>query len=153
MTVQNFSPPQTSTTAKNISTGLVWKAGLLSIAAAVAANLLVSAILIPAMGLSPDFPPYSPISITLFTTIGLFFGLLAFMVLRRFTQNPVRIYTVLALVGMLVSIIPNLGAMANPQGMPFPGSSQDYGVLIVFHVVGALVHLGIFRALLKRYES
>jgi uncharacterized protein YacL len=110
-------------TTKTLTTGKIMLYGLAAIVAAVIANLVVRAILTPLLGLSPDFLPFQLPRIILFTVGGTFLGLLVFLLVYRLSSNPTRTFTIVAVVAFFVSILPNLGLMANPAAAPFPGEA------------------------------
>jgi hypothetical protein len=116
-------------------------AGGAAVAAAVAANLVFRAMLVPLWGLSLSFPPFQPGAIAFFTALFTFFGVLAYALVYRLSKNPPRTYLVVALAALAVSILPNLAMMANPAAAPFPGQAEDFGILIAFHVVAAAAFL------------
>ena len=138
----------------SLTTGRILKAGLISIVAAAFANLGARLVLVPLASQNTGFPPFGLPQIILFTIIGTFLGVLVFLAIRRISKNPIRTYTIVAIIALAVSILPNLAAMANPSVMAFPfgdpGTSLDFGLLIVFHVIAAFVHLGVFISMLRR---
>jgi hypothetical protein len=136
----NKLSPQTPGAAGNASN--IWLAGSVSMAAAVAANLIVRAFLFVLLDLPGDFPPLQPISVIMFTLIGTGSGVLAYVLVNKYSKNPTRTYLVIAAVALLLSILPNFALMANPAAAPFPdGSALVFGVLILFHIVAALVFI------------
>jgi hypothetical protein len=71
--------------------------------------------------------------------------------LEKRSQNPARTFWWVAIVALLLSILPNLGLMADPSAAPMPGgTAQANGVLIVFHFVAGLVFVPLFLAALKQ---
>ena len=124
------------------------RAGLVSMVAAVAANLIVRAFLFALLDLPSNFPPLLPVSIIIFTLIGTGLGVLAYALVNKYSGNPNRTYIVIAAIAFIISILPNFGLMANPANAPFPGgSAQTYGVLIIFHFVTALVFVPVLLKL------
>lgn len=127
-----------SRAVERVNSRRIWLAGLVGILAAIVANLIVRALLFAALPLPENFPPLQVGSIIFFTVV---FGVLAtivFSLVARFSARPVSTYKIIALVALIVSVLPNFAAMANPAAMPFPGGTPvAFGALIVFHVVGA----------------
>lgn len=129
---------------KQIDKSKIWKVGLLAVAASVAANLIVFFILNVLLDLpSPaDFPPLSVGAIGFLTAVFTFIGVVVFALIVRFTRKPIRNFWIVATVAFVLSIIPNISAVLNPESAPFPfpvSSSLGFGVLIVFHVIAYLV--------------
>ena len=142
--------PEKSST-KTIKTSRLLGVGLLAVVAAVIANLIARAILLAVLDLPADFPPLQPPAIIFFTTIGTALGALVYAILIRRSSRPARTFTTIAVVALVISILPNLGLMANPAAAPFPGGSAlAFGALIVLHIVAALaavlVLLGLTRS-------
>lgn len=117
-------------------------AGLASMAAAVIANQIVRVILFAVLDLPREFPPLQTGSIMIFTLIGTGLGVLVYMLVIKRSANPTRTYLVIATIALILSILPNLGLMANPSAAPFPGGSAlAFRVLVIFHFVAALVFI------------
>jgi uncharacterized membrane protein len=122
----------------------IWKVGGVAIVASVVANLVAFFILSAILDLpSPaDFPPLSEGAIGLITAVFTFLGVVAFFIVVRVAQNPVRTYLIIATVAFVVSIIPNITSALNPEAAPFPfpvSSGLGFAVLIVFHVIAYLI--------------
>ena len=124
---------------RNNSGGL-WRAGLLSVAAAVVANIVAFFIARAVFDLPAGFPPLSVGAITFFTVIGTGLGALVYGWLSRRSAHPARTYRLVALVALIISIIPNILAALNPAMFPFPGGTATaFLVLTLFHVIAAVV--------------
>ena len=124
--------------------GNLLRAGLLSVAAAVVANIIAYFIARAVFDLPADFPPLSVGAITFFTIIGTGLGALVFAWLARRSAAPARAYRRIAVVALIVSIIPNVPAALNPALFPFPGGTATaFLVLTLFHVVAAVVSVGV----------
>jgi hypothetical protein len=116
------------------------RAGVNSVLAALVANLIVRFILGMLLDLPGEFAPLQFGAIAFLTILGTSAGAVVFYLISRRSNNPIRIYWIVAMVVLVLSIIPNFVMMANPGLMPFPGGSAlTFGVLIVFHVVAGLV--------------
>ena len=120
------------------------QAGLLGVFASAAVNLLMRAVLFAVLPLPADFPPLQPVPITLFTMIGTALAAVVFAVVVRISGAPIRVFRILSLVALVLSILPNVSLMINLASAPFPGGSAlAFGVLILFHIAAALVSVGI----------
>jgi thiol:disulfide interchange protein len=117
---------------------------------AVVANLVVRAILGLFMDFDPAFLPLTFGPIAIFTALGVGLGALVFALIARRSARPNRTWTIVAVVALIVSILPNLASMANPSALPFPGgTAASFGALIVFHIVAGLVAILLLPALAK----
>ncbi len=126
-------------------------AALASVAAAVAANLLALLLVRAVVDLPDGFPPLTAGSVAAFTLIGTGLGALVYAWLRRRSAAPGRTYGRVAVVALILSIIPNFLAMANPAMFPFPGGNATaFLVLTLFHVIAAAVSVGVLLRLAGR---
>jgi hypothetical protein len=116
------------------------RAAALAVGFSVAANLIARQLLAQVIEFPAGFLPLTPGPIAVFTLIGTAMGGLVFWLMARAIPNPLRPFQVVALAALVLSIIPNLILMANPQMAPIPGGTpQAFGVLIVFHVIAGLI--------------
>jgi len=119
-------------------------AGLASVAAAVAANLIIFFIVRALVNLPDGFPPLTAGAIAFFTILGTGLGALLFAWLARRSAAPIRTYVRLAVIVLVLSIIPNILAVANPAMFPFPGGDATaFLVLTLFHVIAAAVSVSV----------
>lgn len=150
MATQHPATDPGSTPARSADRGRIWRAGLISILGAIIANLILRAIFFALLDLPADFPPLQPGSIIVFTAIFTAVGVLVYALVSRWSKNPARTFAIIAAVALVLSILPNLGLMANPAGAPFPGGSAlAFGVLIIFHFSSALVFTGLLLYLTR----
>lgn len=120
---------------QTVSLKKLWWVAPLSIVATILANLVTLFILDVIFQLDDAFPPFQPIPIIIVTIMYLIVAILAYILVARFSSNPVRLYNIIALIALIVSFIPNIGLMLNPSGVPFTGTPFDFGILMIFHVV------------------
>jgi hypothetical protein len=148
MSVQNSTHAPASTSPSALPLGRVFTYGLASVAAAVIVNLLVYFVLAALLDLSRDFPSFNPGPITLFTAAGTIAGVLVLAALTSLVRNPLRTYTFVAAGALLLSLIPNLLLMQNPEAMPIPGGTpQHFAVLMIFHFTAAVTHIAVVHRL------
>lgn len=77
--------------------------------------------------------------VTIFTTVGLLGAIGVYLLLRRFTANAGRTFTIIAWVVLGLSLIPNLLAGLDPASSPLPGMTAAAAVVLaVMHVPPAL---------------
>ncbi len=123
-------------------------AGLASVAAAVAANLLALLLVRAVVDLPDGFPPLTATAVAAFTLLGTGLGALVYAWLRRRSATPARTYIRVAVVALILSVIPNFLAMANPAMFPFPGGNATaFLVLTLFHVIAAAVSVAVLLRL------
>lgn len=123
-------------------------AGVLTVIAAVIANLLVRALLFILFALPTDFPPLDWPRVAVLTTLGVGAGAIVFGVIARRSARPARTFRRVAAVAFVLSILPNLALAANPGAAPFPGASATgFLTLIVFHVVAAVISVALLPCL------
>jgi hypothetical protein len=127
--------------ADGVVMGRIWIAGLVAIVGSVVANLLTVPLMWAlAPGVPADFPPFQMGSIAIFTALQVGLGVGVFALIARFTRRPIRIFTIVALAALALSLIPNLTLAANPAAAPFPGgTSAAFLALIIPHFVAAAV--------------
>lgn len=138
-------------TSNGVDRSKLLVAGLASVAAAVAANLIAFFIVRAFVDLPPDFPPLTVGAIAFFTILGTGLGALVFAWLARRSATPVRTYVRIAVVALVLSVIPNFLAAANPAMFPFPGGDATaFLVLTLFHVIAAAVSVVVLVRLAAR---
>jgi uncharacterized membrane protein YeaQ/YmgE (transglycosylase-associated protein family) len=118
-----------------------WQKALLTIGAAVLANVVTRFIVgLAILAIPSNFDPLRYASIIAFTVLGAVGAVVAYWLIQRVSSNPNRTFTIVAVVALVLSILPNFGLMANPAAAPMPnGTPLGYGVLILFHVVAGVV--------------
>lgn len=122
-------------------TNKIVTAGLVAIVGSVVANLLTIPLLwLLAPDVPPDFPPFQMGSIAFFTTLQVGAGVIVFALITRFLQRPTRTFTIVALIALVLSCIPNVALAANPTAAPFPGgNTAAFLALIIPHIVAAAI--------------
>jgi hypothetical protein len=135
------SATSTNGSVQRVAYGNLWRVGLLAIVIAVIANVIVYFVGVQLVTVPPEFLPLTaPIPAIIFTTVGMIAATVAFAIVGRFTRQPVRVYTIVAIVALLLSLIPNILMIIDPSSVPFPGANVgNVMVLIVMHFVAAAV--------------
>src|SRR5919107_479527 len=119
-----------------VSRGRFVLVGLGTVFAAVLANLLVYFIGSGVVGYDPGFIILANASGTiLFTVVPAIVAVLLYAALMRFTHNPARIFTNIAVVVLILSLIPDLIYIPSLPG----ATTGQTAILMVMHVVAALV--------------
>ena len=110
--------------------------GLGTVIAAVLANLLVYLLGSLVVGYDPQFVVLAnPSGTILFTVVPAIVAVLLYAALIRFTSNPARIFTNIAIVVLIISLIPDLIYIPSVPG----ASSGQTAILMLMHVVAAVV--------------
>ena len=139
-----------STAGNRVNRSKLLTAGLASVAAAVAANVVAFWLVRAVVDLPAGFMPLSVGAIAFFTIIGTGLGALVFAWLAGRSAAPFKTYRNVALVAFIVSIIPNVLAALNPAMFPFPGgTTAAFLVLILFHVIATVVSVAVLFRLVR----
>ena len=120
--------------------------GLGTVLAAVLANLLIYLIGSVVVGYDPQFVVLANASGTiLFTVVPAVVAVLLYAALIRFTSNPARIFTNIAVVVLIVSLIPDLTYIPSVPG----ASAGQTAILMLMHVVAAVVIVSMLTTLTR----
>ena len=110
--------------------------GLGTVIAAVLANLIVYFIGSLVVGYDPQFVVLADASgMILFTVVPAIIAVLLYAALMRFTRDPARIFTNIAVVVLILSLIPDLIYIPSVPG----ATTGQTAILMVMHVVAAVV--------------
>ena len=90
----------------------------LAIVASIVANLIVMVITRALFPIPAEFLPLSAPPIIFFTTVFIAIAGVVFLIVGRLSRNPVRAYTIVAVIALILSLVPDFGLLANPAGMP-----------------------------------
>jgi hypothetical protein len=122
---------------------LLWVAPL-AIAAAVAANFVVRTIALAVLDVPPAFIQLTTPAFLPLTVIGVLGAVIAFAIVGRLSRSPVRTFTIVATVVLVLSFIPDIGLLVSgAPGTTLPGVLA----LMVMHVVAAVLAVGILTRL------
>ncbi|GHO47746.1 DUF6069 family protein [Ktedonospora formicarum] len=114
--------------------------GVLTVVAALVANLVIRALAFAIWPISPIFLPLKITSIGAFTIVLVGGSALIYMLVSRFSRQPTRIFTCIALIALLLSCVPNALLFLNPDTRMWPGITPlAITILIVLHVVDAII--------------
>lgn len=115
-------------------------AGILTVVAAIVANLVARALLFALFELPADFVPFQPARVAFLTAGGVGAAAVAYAIVARRSDRPARTFQRVAVVAFLLSIVPNVALAVNPDAAPFPvAEASGFLVLIIFHVVAGVV--------------
>lgn len=128
------------TQSSTVSAARFLGAGVLTVVAAVVANLVVRALLFALFDLPMEFVPFQPFRVAFLTTAGVGAAALVFAVIARRSDRPISVFRRVAVVAFVLSAVPNVALAVNPEAAPFPdASATGFLVLIIFHVVAAVI--------------
>lgn len=115
--------------------------GLIAIVAAVAGNLIARLVLGAVATIPGDFPPMQAGPIAFFTALYGAGAIVVFWLINRLASNPARVWSIVVIVGFVITALPDLVFAANPAAAPFPGgTAQLFMLLLVFHVVAGVIY-------------
>jgi hypothetical protein len=118
-----------------------------TIVAAVLANVLVYFIGNAVVGYDPQFVVLANVSGTvLFTIVPAIVAVLLYAALLRFTRHPARIFSIIAAVVFIVTLIPDFTYIPTVPG----ATTGQTAVLVLMHVVAAAVIVGMLTTLARR---
>jgi hypothetical protein len=141
------SEPEAS---RSLSWGRFALIGLATVVAAVLANVLVYFIGSAVVGYDPQFIVLANVSATiLFTVVPAIVAVLLYAILLRFSSNPARIFTNIAVVVLIISLIPDLAYIPSVPG----ASSGQTAILMLMHVVAAGVIVWMLTTLTRPRRS
>jgi len=121
-------------------------AGLVAIAGSVVANLLIYWLGVMLVQPNPDFQPLAtPIPTILFTTVFLVLATAVYAAINAFTRNPVRVWTIVAWIALIVGLIPDILMIVDPASFPMGTPTVASALLlIVMHLVAFAITMWAF---------
>lgn len=136
-----------ASSSRKLTFSRVLLAGVIAIALSVVANLAVRWLGMQVVPVDPGFMPLSTWQPTaIMTTLFLVVATIVFLVINAFTANPPRVFNIVALVALILSLIPNVLMLVNSapipnMGTPTPGAAV---ILMIQHVVAYLITVWVF---------
>jgi hypothetical protein len=139
MTLSIADPATTRNGALAVNWGRFTLVGLGTIGAAVLANVIVFFICGMFVAYDPQFLPLANVgAIVIFTVFPAIIATLIYALLLRFTQNPARLFTIIAVIALLISLVPDLTYIPTVPGV----TTAQTAVLLLMHLVAATVIVG-----------
>lgn len=134
-----------STPTERVAFGRLLWAGPLDVIASVAANALVRAIAQAVFEVPPEFRPFAAGQFIFLTVAGTVGATIVFAVVGWLAKRPIRAFTWIAAVALVLSWLPDFGLLAAKR---LPGVSvQSVGALMFMHVVAAAISFGLLTRL------
>lgn len=116
--------------------------GVLTIATTLGVNLVIRTVAYAIFPLSPIFLPLPIGSISVLTVVLVAGAVLVYAGVTRFSQRPARTYTLIALIALLLSLIPNALLLLHPDARMLPGVTRlATSILMVLHLIDAVLAL------------
>lgn len=136
----------TSAASGKLPLSRVLMAGGVAIIGSVIANLVVYWLGGMLAQPNPDFQPLaSPIPTVIFTTGFLVMATIVYAIINAFASNPVRIWTIVAWIALLVGLIPDIMMIVDPASFPMGTPTVSSAiVLIVMHFVAFAITMWAF---------
>jgi len=115
--------------------------GILSVAGAIVAVLVVRWVAVTLVDVPPEFLPLAgPSAAGFFTTVLGIGAVLVYTLMRRFAKRPERTFRWISVGVLLVSFVPDLWLLSEAGSAQFEGSTPGgVAILMVLHVVAAAV--------------
>lgn len=116
-----------------------WWVSLFTIVAAMTANLIARAVAFAVLPLPATFLPLMWQAVIMFTGIGVALACGVYALVRRFTRNAVRVYTVVAVIALILSLIPDLLILGDPVAFEPDTTIPAVWVMMGLHTIAAIV--------------
>jgi hypothetical protein len=131
---------------RKLSFSRVLLAGLIAIAGSIVANLIVRWLGLFVLPVDPSFMPLATWQPTvIFTTMFLALATIVFLVINAFAANPPRVFTIVATVVLVLSLIPDSMFLINPSVMPMGTPTVGAVIILVLqHLVAYAITLWAF---------
>ena len=126
----------------------VLAAGGLTILLTVIVNTIVFFVAKPIVNPDPSFVPFQSVAPTIiFTIFFLVFATIAYALVNLFAKDLVRTWTIVAIIGGVLSLVPDFQLLLMPAAMePMMGVATTPAVLvlILMHITGWMITLWVF---------
>lgn len=131
---------------RKLSFGRVLLAGVIAIAGSIIANLLIRWLGMLVLPVDPSFMPLATWQPTvIFTTLFLVVATIVFLIINAFAANPPRVFTIVATVALVLSLVPDAMFLINPAAMPMGTPTLGaVAILIIQHIAAYFVTLWAF---------
>lgn len=131
-----------------ISTIVLVRRGMVALALSLVVNWLVTFVAI-SIAVAPALTALEYGPVTFLTTVGVIGATIVYGILDRFVENPDRVFTIVALVVLVLSLIPDFLVIPNQPG----GTLVAGGVLGLMHVTTAAITVGVLTDVRGRSGS
>jgi hypothetical protein len=131
------------TNAPALSSNSLLRNALIILVGSLVVNQLIRLVAVALTNPIPEFLPLTSwVPVTIFNIVGVAGAIGVYTLLRRFTANPGRIFTIVAWVVLIISLIPNIFAAIDPSTFPIPGMTAGGAIaLALMHLPPALLSI------------
>lgn len=130
---------------------LLWVVPL-TLVSVIAANSIIRACAVMFFGISETFQYLQGSFVLGSTIIFVLLALLAFLLVNRFTRDPIRFYRILALVALCISFLSPLMALTGQISAPGM-NSPIFWTMIAMHIVSAIIIVSLLTTLTCRRHA
>lgn len=135
-------------TAKTILT-----AGCVGLVFSILINSLIRFVTISLVDVSPKFIPLSISAPIIFTIAGVLGAVIVFWIVARKTKNPKKIYSRIAFIVLLLSIIPDLLFLSDPNASENGANPVTVSALILMHIATYLIIVPLLKQTLSSKQK
>jgi hypothetical protein len=137
---------------RKLSFTRVLLAGVIAIVASIIANLILRWLGMLVLPVDASFMPLNSWQPTvIFTTMFLVLATIVFLIINAFAANPPRVFTIVATVALVLSLIPDAMFLINPAAMPMGTPTLGaVTILILQHIAAYLITLWAFTRWAQR---
>ena len=134
-----------ATNAPALSSSSLLRNALIILVGSLVVNHLIRLIAVALTNPIPEFLPLTSWGpVTIFSIVGVAGAVGVYALLRRFTANPGRTFTIVAWVVLIISLIPNLFGALDPSTSPVPGMTAGGAIaLALMHFPPALLSISL----------
>jgi hypothetical protein len=132
--------------ARKLTYSRVLLAGAMAIVMSIIANLLIRWLGMLVLPVDSSFMPLADtVPTIMFTTIFLVLATIVFLVINAFTADPPRVFTIVATVALVLSLIPDAMFLINPAAMPIGTPTVGAVIILILqHIAAYLITLWAF---------
>ncbi len=145
MSSRSLNEIQSASNEKVATISRLWWVGLLVIVVATIVNIVLA---MAARTIFPSQAAFSPLGagpIGFFTVIGSLGAVIVFGLLGRFSQRPIRLFRIVAVVVLVLTLIPDILMLLHPLFLLT--TPTGIGMLMVLHIVTAAICVGMLTTL------
>lgn len=137
---------------RKLSFTRVLLAGVIAIVASIIANLILRWLGMLVLPVDASFMPLNSWQPTvIFTTMFLVLATIVFLIINAFAANPPRVFTIVATVALVLSLIPDAMFLINPAAMPMGTPTLGaVTILVLQHIAAYLITLWAFTRWAQR---
>ena len=145
MSSRSLDEAQAAPSEKVAAFSRLWWVGLLVIVVATVVNILLATGATTLFASQRAFSPLGAGPVGFFTVIGSLGAVIVFGLLGRFSQHPIRLFRIVTVVVLVLTLIPDLLMLAHPL---FPSTTPTgVAILMVLHIVTAAICVGMLTTL------